>query len=473
MLIILLVGVSSLMCFSQKVEKEVVLYESPGKDTKLINAYGVINLNIVGGNIQDNAGPILNEVIDLGENGFLIRHEISILHFSNDLKKIAEFDLVNLFDKSNGAFQYFQYQGGVLICQKDYSGNITSKKIGNYDFKKGFSVKNVQFNTKVDISTITNYEKDNILNISAYNSKTKEIEKYFFSIPDLKNVNSYKEQKEQFGPNAENYGAVSDSIYWVMEKADKNQFKVLLFKRKKQDGTFEDLFKSSLDFSKVLNSKSEHTIVKLTIGSYKTEYPLLTYERLYHHDKAKQIIYFIYNLRADKAIFTIAFNYKENKVFSNYFSVSEQEKEVSEKLADIDHFSILKRMDLDDAGHYELQDGLLVNLHSSTEAGGLRNIREGYYIFLNKNGQISRIDKMYYTTNNVRHKGFNLLPEKEETLYKDKIQKPNEWDFISTFNEKGSQKDNMFHILRKDGFSYIIQIEKQNSKITCYKVSFN
>ncbi|GAL83649.1 hypothetical protein MYP_876 [Sporocytophaga myxococcoides] len=470
-LILFLLSVSALTVFSQKIEKQVILYESPGEDTKLINAYGVINLHIVMGNIQRNDGPILNEVIDLGKNGFLIRNKLLMIHYSNDLKKVGEFDLSDLYSKKNGIFKYFVYPTGVMIWQDEYSEASTNKKFGNYDYKNGFTVKDLYFDSKVKISSTTNYEEYNTLYMALYYPENKEKERFkhvFYSVPGMKPVpelSGFNIKNESFGKNAEDYLAINDSTYFVLDKPDKNFTKLFWVGTRNKDGSMVDVYKGSVDCSKLLISKTGSTVVQYSYKGSKSEYPLLDEEKTVYHDKINQIIYFVYNLRLDQAIFTTAINYKEKKSYTNFFSVSDdQNKKVNRKLKEIEKFSSRLKVDKYDREFYPLRNGLLLNLHT---------LGDGFQIAIDNTGKILRVDKSHYNFNNTRHRDFNLLPKKNEVLFVSKTYKPNKWDFILTFLKSDIPEENLFHILNRGHFDYIIQFEKQNSRINCYKVTYD
>lgn len=154
--------------------------------------------------------------------------------------------------------------------------------------------------------------------------------------------------------------------------------------------------------------------------------------------------------------------------------------------------SYFKRFSIDgikfysDQSTYDLQDNLMLSFHSRETIGqhdtrpvqiiqasvsGI-TIRTLFTLSLHE-GKIVKAEKQNFPFNCIKHNQFLLLPEKTEELYKTTDYKSQESDYIYyNYIGKVDPKDNLFRILKRDGYSFIVHLKKENSEVEVTKLTF-
>jgi hypothetical protein len=458
---------------AQTILEKKVIYSQQGIPTKLSNAYGALNINTKGSPF-DNTYSSVVEIVDLNEKGFILRNNFKIIHYDNNLNKIYEKDLTGiLLDPSYGKIKFYQLDFGVGIVQ-EFIKREKNCKIGLLNYNGELKVKNINF---LESSHLMSKEAliDTLICLNAGSTKNKkeEISNVEESVTQLSAPLSFYSSFV-----SQTMGTFKSNLYVV----DLNGNCELKIYNTNKRNKVEKVYKINIEDFK--NIKSQYKAVefvkdyKLFVDEKTSNFFL--FQSIIQNNRFKGFLIFKGNLANDLYTLRILRESDFSKLKIN--------------IAYINSFSISNINFQDDQTIYNQNDYILLSFHSrlvhrtttiqgdpTTKADDYQKGHEGingllakklFQMSINSAGEIVKAEYVSHSFNCLRHNQMLMLPNKIETFYKTQDYKQQESDLIYSLMDKIDPKKNLFRIIKRNGYSFIIHFKEENSEVEVWKVKF-
>lgn len=465
----------SLSLKGQTIIEEKVIYSNPGVNNILTNNFGVANIE---GSDYNNSFSNKVEVIDLADKGFLVRDNLKVLLFDNSLTQIAEVDLKDFYVPNFGSISFYPMMEGIYILQESRA-SYGSWLGASSEPQDWFKVMFLHYSGKTEIA---NFESRGADWISAvYNpseqklyvtpSYKKTLFIHTFKSPSLKpDLQTIPRKELKFVRTDTISGYIDDTNYKKTYHGRLYGFHEL------ETGVFEIREFKGDEF---VSTKK----INLTLPFLKNAQDVKKYGSIYESIRffidpvSNNGLLIIKNHKLNgvlNALALIRFNMASDEVKVTIYNRDEFESKF--KLTDMDcvAHSLSNILGIGgDAWRYHLNHHTILNFHGNAGASYASTVhaKKGLQITLDEGGEIVKVNKLKYPIINYKHNRLIVIPKKQEVLFQSPDYKKNEMDYIYSL-EGVVPEENLFGIIKRDGYSFVFNFKKQNSEIKVTKLQF-